>query len=59
MSSTTPAWSSDGTFIALVRYRLLSVSKLVGIYLIRADGSGEAFTLSTGGESWPAWQPQR
>jgi Tol biopolymer transport system component len=58
LMAVNPTWSPDGNYIALVIYRETNVTELQGVYLVRADGSGEAFTLSTGGESWPAWQPQ-
>ncbi|NDJ36786.1 MAG: hypothetical protein GYB64_19200 [Chloroflexi bacterium] len=55
--STRPAWSPDGVYIALERYRQTNIAELQGIVLIRADGTGEEQSLVGGGEQ-PAWQPQ-
>ena len=50
-SSENPAWSPDGRFIAY--------SSQNGIYVMRADGSGQTrISRGKGSETQPAWQPR-
>ena len=49
--STTPRWSPDGQWIAFGSDR----SFASGIWLIRADGTGQRHLTQTGG--WPVWWP--
>lgn len=53
-----PAWSPDGTLIALTRSTKHGVSTLEEIYLMNADGSGlRQLTDHPATDSEPAWSP--
>jgi Tol biopolymer transport system component len=49
--SSVPRWSPDGKWIAFSASRSFDG----GIYVIRADGTGQRKLTSTGG--WPVWYP--